>query len=238
MTSTDTFTRLGKGLSFDGRFVSFWGAWGTDTIATNLACPTDGNASLIAYCNSQYPTGFATTVPVHQGMFVYDTLTKTNRSVAVTDAQFTTFQYFVFSGAPPGVGNPESSQELPQWRSSAFAAVSGSMDGTYRAAFKVTVAGGGIGIFMAEGPKAQPLVTVVDTTFKGTTVDPEAPADSFVSGVGIERDGFRGTTSLSMQTWSTLRHRRVGPVCTSSHFAPRLSPSHLLGCWSLVRVPV
>ena len=30
---TNTLTAFGEGLSFDGRYVGFWGGWGTDTFA-------------------------------------------------------------------------------------------------------------------------------------------------------------------------------------------------------------
>ena len=76
-SKVDRFTLLGESLSFDGRYVSFWGAWGTQTQTITLQCATDGNAELLAYCNNMYANGFTTTVPVHQGVFVYDT--KTNK---------------------------------------------------------------------------------------------------------------------------------------------------------------
>ena len=193
MEPSDRFTRLGEGLSFDGRFVAFWGAWGHETTPITLQCPTDGNADLRAFCNTTYPTGYDTVVPTHQGMFVLDTQTNAIQAVAVTDARFSTFQYWVFSGKPPGgEDTEEESQELPRWRNSAFAAVSGYPDGTYRAAFKASLVGGGSGIYLAHGPTTEPLETVLDTTVPGTSVDPEAPADTVVSSVGIERDGFRG----------------------------------------------
>ena len=37
------FNRLGEGVSFDGRFVAFWGAWGAETKTLVLQCPTEGN---------------------------------------------------------------------------------------------------------------------------------------------------------------------------------------------------
>ncbi|HQU25449.1 MAG TPA: hypothetical protein PLS29_00310, partial [Acidimicrobiales bacterium] len=82
----DTFANFGEGLSFDGRYVAFWGTWGSATRTITLACITDGNAALLAYCNSTYPNGYTTTVPVNQGIFVYDTQNSTTYPVAATDS--------------------------------------------------------------------------------------------------------------------------------------------------------
>ena len=196
MTPSDVFTSIGEGLSFDGRFVTFWGAWG-ETKDVTLTCPADGNKDLLAYCNSTYPDGFVAKVPVHQGIFVHDTVTHTTSAVATSDtddptAAFANFQYWTFSGKPPsGTGGTDSSQELPRWRSSAFAAVSGN-GAVPRVAFKATTPLGVSGIHLATGTTPGSIVTVVDTTRSGVTVDPEAPADTFVTSVGLERDGFRG----------------------------------------------
>ena len=142
MAPADVFTTIGEGLSFDGRFVTFWGAWG-ETEQITLDCPEDGNKDLLAYCNTTYPDGYVAEAPVHQGIFIHDTVTDTTSAVATSDsvdpeAQFDTFQYWTFSGKPPteGTGGDES-QELPRWRSSAFAAVSGS-GSAYKVAFKAT----------------------------------------------------------------------------------------------------
>jgi len=37
-----------------------------------------------------------------------------------------------------------------------------------------------------------PIVTVLDTTMDGQTLDPEAPADSTISELGLELEGLRG----------------------------------------------
>lgn len=204
MGATDLFTVIGEGLSFDGRFVTFWGAWG-ETEQITLECPEDGNKDLLAYCNETYPDGYVADMPVHQGIFIHDTVTDTTSAVATSDsldpdAQFNTFQYWTFSGKPPtdGTGGGEGgdeggdeSQELPRWRSSAFAAVSGS-GAAYKVAFKATEPSGTTGIHLAQGPTSPTITTVVDTTTAGSAVDTEAPADTAVTAVGIERDGFRG----------------------------------------------
>ncbi len=188
-----TFTNFGEGLSFDGRYVAFWGRWGTEVRNVVLACPTDGNKDLLAYCREQYPDGYPASIPVHQGIFVYDTATGHLTAVAKTGTQFTDFTYWVFSGAPPGVGGTtDTTREPPRWRSSAFDAVSGD-NGTFQVAFKATSTDGAIGIHLAQGSGETPaVVPIVDTAMPGRSVDPQAPDGSLVSAVGIERDGFRG----------------------------------------------
>ena len=193
--TSDTFRNFGEGLSFDGRYVGFWASWGAQTRPITLACPTDGNADLLAYCNRLYPNGYATTVPVHQGVFGYDTVTGTLHTVLTTGGQFDDFLYWVFSGRPPGTGSgdEESTLEPARWRSSPFVAVSGTGSGGFQLAVKASPATGGSGIYLARGPADdQRALTVADTTMAGTAVDPQAPAGSLVTAVGLERDGFRG----------------------------------------------
>jgi hypothetical protein len=196
-TPADRFTAIGEGLSFDGRFVTFWGTWGAKTPIT-LDCPEDGNADLLAFCNTTYPDGFTTDVSIHQGTFVHDTTTGVTKAVATSDSEdpdalFSGFQYWTFSGKPPtdGVGGGDASQELPRWRSSAFAAVTGS-GSNYTVAFKANRPSGTSGIYLAQGPTEQPILTVVDTNTAGPVVDTEAPADTLVTSVGMERDGLNG----------------------------------------------
>ena len=52
-TANDTFNNLGEGGAFDGRFVGFWGAWGSETRTLRLYCPTEGNKDRIDYCNQE-----------------------------------------------------------------------------------------------------------------------------------------------------------------------------------------
>jgi hypothetical protein len=47
-----TFTQLGEGLSYDGRLVGFWGAWGEETMTVRLYCPTEGNRIRRDFCNN------------------------------------------------------------------------------------------------------------------------------------------------------------------------------------------
>ena len=49
------------------------------------------------------------------------------------------------------------------------------------------------GIYLRKGPGRMPIVSVLDTTMGGQILDPEAPADSKVISLGLEREGFRGS---------------------------------------------
>ena len=195
-----TFNRLGEGLSFDGRYVAFWGAWGSNTKLRVLVCATDGNKDVIAACNAMYPNGYKAKIPVNQGIFVYDRVDKTLTPVAKTPGEFDDFVYWVFSGRPPAAGSSTEGGEAepPRWRSSSFIAVEGHENGTF--AFGVTFKakiGPVDGIYLAQGPAqgpdAPPILTVVDTYMPGQEVDPlAAPEGSTVATVGMERDGLRG----------------------------------------------
>ncbi len=213
------FNRLGEGVSFDGRFVAFWGAWGSETKRLLLQCGEEGNADRRAFCLQEYPDGFETRVPVHQGVFVYDTSTRQTRVVAKTPADFDDFVYWNFSGRVPGAG--DDTGELARWRSASFVAVSGRVDGqiadaTFHAAFKArtgdVVDGEYVdpidGIYLRKGPGGSPIASVVETGMDGTLIDPEA-VDPLTGGLlpvtamGIERDGFRGRSlaiNVSMGT--------------------------------------
>ena len=135
-------------------------------------------------------------MPVHQGIFVYDTATSSLYPVATDDARFSGFQYWVYSGAPPGVGSGDASMEPPRWRVSAFVAVSGlSGDNGYQVAFKASTTDGASGIYLGQGPGVQSRVlAVVRTGDAGSGIDPSLamPVGSVVTSVGLERDGFRG----------------------------------------------
>ncbi len=205
-----TFTNVGEGLSFDGRYVGFWASWGSQMRSLVLPCPVDGNQPLIAYCNETYPDGFATQVPVHQGVFVADTTTGSITPVMTTGTTFRDFLFWVFSGRPPGTGGgDEVTLEPARWRSSAFVAVSGSA-GRYQVAFKAAPVEGGSGVYLTQGPESgQPLITVLDTSTAGPFVDASAPSGSVVTAIGIERDGFRGR-------WLTVNASMLDPVTSES----------------------
>ncbi|MGE0826642.1 MAG: hypothetical protein AB7G75_20560 [Candidatus Binatia bacterium] len=211
----DTFNGLGEGNAFDGRFVGFWGAWGAETRNVRLYCPTEGNQDRIAYCNKQLvceDTGETLDdpnsicdgtgcyqdkqVPVHQGIFVHDTRLGRTRAMAKTGADFDEFLFWSYSGKTPCVGSGHGEEggdddgEPVRWRSSAFVAVSGLNDQIFSAVFKA-VKGNVVGIYLDRGP-GQPIETVLDTTMDGQMLDPEAPADSTITELGLEREGLRG----------------------------------------------
>lgn len=200
------FALLGEGLSFDGRFLGFWAAWGAETRQITLQCPTDGNPDLIAYCNQTYPAGYTTTVPVRQGMFVHDVLTGITTAVAKAPNNFDDFLYWNFSGDVPG---SKEEGEPARWRSAAFVAVSGAADenptdGKFTAIFKATSgvasepAAPITGLYLRKAPGDFPFGIMVQTGMDGTLIDPQAidPDTQMplpVTAVGIEREGLRGT---------------------------------------------
>ena len=228
-----TFSRLGEGLAFDGRFVGFWAAWGGEVKTLLLTCPADGNANMLAICNQMYPNGYEAQEPVHQGIFVYDLTDKVLTPLAKNTTDFDTFVYWVFSGRPPvvpgsgtgsesgsgGTASGSSSVEVPEpprWRSSSFIAVSGQAAGG-GGAFEVTFKGktGTVdGIYQAQGgpgqdPALNGIQTVVDTTMPGTTIDSSAPAGSILATVGMEREGLRGD-------WMVITSSMLDPVTSES----------------------
>lgn len=221
------FNKLGEGVSYDGRFVAFWGAWGFETKALTLICGNEGNKDRVAFCKAQYPNGFATTVPVHQGVFVHDTLLGSTKVVAKAPQDFDDFIYWNFSGLVPGTGESDDTGEPARWRSATFVAVSGLVDGilldkNFHVAFKArkgdVVDGAYVntvdGIYLRKGPNASAIVTVVKTGMDGTQIDPGAVYDDDenpdtppvmlpVTEMGLERDGFRGNSlaiNVSMGT--------------------------------------
>jgi len=200
------FNRLGEGVSFDGRLVAFWGAWGTETKTLVLQCPTEGNKQRVAFCNSQHPNGFSVQVPVHQGVFVHDIRTGQTRALAKTPTNYDDFLYWNFSGHVPG-SSEEEDGEPARWRNAAFVAVSGRVPGTgasFHAAFKARtgdiVSGAYVnpvdGIYLAQGPARPQIVIVIETGMDGTLLDPAAIDTETrvalpVTEMGIERDGLR-----------------------------------------------
>jgi len=224
--SRAVFNKLGEGLSFDGRFVAFWGAWGAETRALLLQCPTEGNRDRVAYCNEQHPNGFATTVPANQGIFVHDAWAHLTYAVAKTPNDFDDFVYWNFSGRVPGTGGSEDDDGEPaRWRSASFVAVSGQrLSDTFHTAFKART-GAINGIYLRRGPGRPKVVAVVETGMSGTLLDPAAVAIDEVTGqtmvlpvteMGIERDGFRGDSlvvNVSMGSeeagWAGIYLRRV-----------------------------
>ena len=222
------FNRIGEGLSFDGRFIAFWGAWGSETKTLVLQCPAEGNKDRQAYCQEKYPYGFTTTVPVHQGIFVYDTYDQDSYAVAKTGPDYDDFVYWNFSGMVPGTGESDETGEPARWRSASFVALSGLVDGTlsdagFHVAFKArmgeVVDGSYVnpvdGIYLTSYAKGKlsTALAVVQSGMDGTQIDPAAEyVDAENGGVvvnlpvtemGLERDGFRGNVlaiNVSMGT--------------------------------------
>lgn len=151
-----TFTHLEEGLSFDGRLVGFWGAWGDETKTVRLYCPSEGNRIRRLYCNNQpdpetgeipgggdpnsvcddtddprYPLCYQEKqIPINQGIFVYDTERGRAYLMARTGGgeRPDDFLYWNYSGAPPGEG--EGDAEPPRFRSSSFLALSSTSRAT------------------------------------------------------------------------------------------------------------
>lgn len=151
-------------------------------------------------------------VPVNQGVFVHDTRTGRTWAVAKTEEDFDDFLFWNYSGRTPCTGKGhggegdeggEEDGEFVRWRSSAFLAVAGQgrAGAAYRVVFKART--GDLvnnvyddpvdGIYLQQGPgRGLSLVTVLDTTMDGQSLDPEAPADSVINELGLEREGLRG----------------------------------------------
>jgi hypothetical protein len=194
-----TVTRLGEALSFDGRFVGFWGAWGTRTRTLWLDCPTEGNQQRIQFCLENVGNDFPVEVPVDQGVFVYDLITSQLRMVARTGEGIDDFLYWNFSGLVPG---EEDDGEPARWRSSAFITVAGRPGASFFVVFKARRGEWDAtehryidpvdGIYLSKGPGRSPMETLLDTTMSGSVLDPEAPVDTQIAELGLERDGFRG----------------------------------------------
>ena len=215
------FNKLSETLSFDGRFVAFWGAWGNQTTKLTLQCPRQGNKVRIAYCNKQYPTGYKTTVPVHQGVFVYDTRTGGIAVVAKTPTNYADFIYWKFTGFVPGMGEGDGENdtgEPARWRSDEFIAVSGAAIGNltkaqFLIAFKartgqVNPATGAYenpvdGIYLRGGPTESPIVTAVQTGTAGQNIDSAVPLGLTITDMGVECDGFRGGWLAINVMWGT-----------------------------------
>jgi len=160
-----TFSRFGEGLSFDGRFVAFWAAWGSEARVIRVYCPEEGNKVRRAYCNHtgefgadpetheprgdpasicdnttdpRYPLCYQEkVVPANQGIFVLDSESDDLAPVAMAgpDERFGDFLFWNYSGAPPGIGHSEGDAEPPRFRAAAFLTVSGRTGDTFRAAY-------------------------------------------------------------------------------------------------------
>ncbi len=231
----ETITRIGEGLSFDGRYVAFWGAWGQTTKTVRLYCPVDGEARLIQYCNGVDPNSVYDPVRdawyqdkevhVRQGIFVYDMSLGYAFLVAQTPYDFDDLLFWVYSGRPPGAGNVSDEEEVgepPRWRSSAFVATSngiavfkGRKAGQLKTGEYVDIVDG---LYMKDGPQRTPIEALVETGMGSDLLDPSIPTGVLpIIGVGIERDGFRGnklaiTASMADEenSWGGIYFATVG----------------------------
>ena len=218
--------RIGEALSFDGRRVAFWGAWGDQTRTVTLTCGSEGNAAVIASCIAQSdkdqngnPTGTTTReVPVNQGILVKDLVSGELSLVAETGSAYEDFLFWTFSGRPPGVGGGDEGGEdfeEPRWRSSAFIATDAG-----RVAFKALKPAEGtaddllFGLFLDLGEGYNPFEVIAEGALGGI-VDQQA-ALLPITALAIERDGFRNdwlAISVSMaseeESWAGVYLTRV-----------------------------
>jgi len=199
---------IGEGLSFDGRYLGYWASWGEETKTVRLYCPADANPDIQAYCNGVDPLSIydedtdrwyqEKEVPVDQGVFLYDLQTERTYLVSRSTADRTGFADFVFwgySGKVPGSG-PDIDAEPPRWRSATFLAVS---DG--QMVFKARTGYLGKnneyfdpidGLYLADPVNSKPLEAVAVMGMDGALFDSGlTPGTMPVTGVGIEREGFR-----------------------------------------------
>ena len=209
--SLPALTSIGEALSFDGRFIAFWGSWGGQTKRVRLYCPEEGNQDRREYCKGGDPNSRfdkeveqwyqEKKVPVNQALFLYDLYTRTAEVIA-SSIEFDDFIFWVYSGMVPGVGHEaeETDGEEPRWRSSAYVSVSDGL-----VAFKART--GYLdkknvyfepidGIYLKEPATGPEISTLVETGMDGGILDPEMPfglRQVFpITEVGIEREGLRG----------------------------------------------
>lgn len=219
---TATLKAFGEGLSFDGRYVGFWGGWGTDTFQKTVTCPVDGNADVRAFCLSQDHSGvigdgtYTFDVLKNQGIFLADTALNKLYLVAQTGNLYNDFLFWNFSGKPPGTGGADDGDEAEaaRWRSSAFVAIDGD-DVVFKALQRnPDGSDGDTGLFgmlnVSDLSSDADLFTILTTGMDGAQVDGLA-AGMDITALGIERDGFRNgrlAIAASManadESWSGL----------------------------------
>jgi len=121
------FVEFGEAVSFDGRYVGFWGAWGEETRTVRLYCQEEGNKDRLAYCNQAlyceatgevmgdprsicddpYDAWYGERcytveqVPANQGIFVHDSVTGETSLIATNADHFDDFLFWNYSGQPP-----------------------------------------------------------------------------------------------------------------------------------------
>lgn len=226
--SEEKFTRFGEALSFDGRYVSFWGAWGTGALnpasggpgwkPITLTCPTDGNQDVIQSCLDQDNNGtsndgiYTLYEPINQGIFVYDLVEKKTRMIArTTDANtiartndantFADFLFWSFTGAPPGVGGGDegSTDDREPPRWRSSAFTAVNQENV---AFKAIKSDGSNGIYVRH--ENDPVTTVLDTRMTGDVLDKNTVI------VAENEDGTTVNVPLSQLYIATLGLERDG----------------------------
>ncbi len=204
----EPLTRLGETIAFDGRYVAFWGAWGTDMMHVKMFCPEDGNREILAYCNGVDPKSMYdeeadrwyqfNLVPENQGIFVYDVQTGMSYMAADNKGYLKDFTFWVYSGHVPG--DHEEDSEPPRWRGAAFVALSDGWVAFKGRASELTGDKTYVdpvdGIYLANPIIGDGLKIVIETGMDGAYLDTSIPehfrATLPITNVGIERDGFRG----------------------------------------------
>lgn len=194
------FTQVGEALSFDGKHVAFWGAWGekdqdgnvlAQTHSVTVSCGSIENANTSAFCAAQdngltFGSGvagdglYSFDVALNQGFFIIDVDTLETRLVAETGSQFSDFVYWNFSGKIPGAEDEEDG-EVARWRSASFIASDG-----WNAAFKGS-GSGGTGLYHLYN---NALSTIAEYGMDGGLLDQDA-AGLAITSLGLERDSYR-----------------------------------------------
>lgn len=243
-------TRIGEGLSFDGRYLAFWGAWGNETRTLRLNCPVDGNTDIIAYCNGVDPKSIfdpetqtwyqLQQFHVNQGIFVLDIYANRTVLVANSTTDFNDFLFWVYSGRPPGVGGEEEEAEPPRWRFSAFMSVYDGVvafkarTGTFNKQHEyVNVVDG---IYLSNILAGSGLQTLIETGMDGSVFDPMLQSgEMLVSGLGIEREGLRGqnlaitaTMENAEESWGGIYMANVAMDQLNNTITPKNTKRTLL----------
>jgi hypothetical protein len=151
-------------------------------------------------------------LPVNEGIFVYDSKSKSVVPVArVGEDGVETFLYCKFSGRAPGAssgcgggsghgeggeegGGPDDfgsyeDGELARWRCGAYVALASRGAAYYQVAYKA-VSDGKTGLYLWDSRPKKALQTVLETGMDASVLDLNA-AGMKITGIGIERDGFR-----------------------------------------------
>ncbi|KAL7510520.1 hypothetical protein ACHAXN_007420 [Cyclotella atomus] len=212
-----TFTRFGEGLSFDGKAVAFWAAWGDEMVTLTKCCPEHGNKDRRQYCMEDDPNtrdGMdgeigcmyqEVQVPAHQGFFVYqdNKLRLVKETFLDEDGIGTDLLNWNYSGKPPGAGpnraralEDSDAAEPPRWRSAAFIALMSKDTVAYKMT-TVTQVSTKSGIYTGQqGAGVYTPSTILETGDLCTAFDGMAKVAGSgeamtVESLAIEREAFR-----------------------------------------------